>query len=171
MKPCFLVLHPVSMPTAQYPMGDHLLGCGHGPLRIRRHDALRQVLYHALRNDHLGVRIEQHCASDRQLRPGDVFHPSFQNEKPGYFDITAPGAQHSAASVLDAWSWAGIAAEAGVAVKDQLHAAAVEESGGEFYPIVVESFGVELDHRNISRKTSSWNSFFVWFSSQFFYLY
>ena len=37
---------------------------------------------------------------------------------------------------------AGIAAVAGVAVKDQLHAAAVEESGGEFYPIVVESFGV-----------------------------
>ena len=28
-----------------------------------------------------------------------------------------------------------------VAAKDQLHATAVEESGGEFYPIVVESFG------------------------------
>ena len=29
-----------------------------------------------------------------------------------------------------------------MAAKDQLHATAVEESGGEFYPIVVESFGV-----------------------------
>ena len=29
-----------------------------------------------------------------------------------------------------------------MAAKDQLHANAVEESGGEFYPIVVESFGV-----------------------------
>ena len=37
---------------------------------------------------------------------------------------------------------AGFAAEAGVAAKDQLHATAVKESGGEFYPIVVESFGV-----------------------------
>ena len=27
------------------PFGDHLLGCGHGPLRIRRHDALREVLF------------------------------------------------------------------------------------------------------------------------------
>ena len=47
-------------------MGDHLLGCGHGPLRIRRHDALLQVLHHALLSDHPGVRIEQRCASDRQ---------------------------------------------------------------------------------------------------------
>ena len=69
------------------PMGDHLLGCGHGPLRIRHHDALRQVLYHAMLNDHPGVRKEQRCASDRQLRPGDVFHPSFQNGKPGYLTL------------------------------------------------------------------------------------
>ena len=123
------------------PMGDHLLGCGHGPLRIRRHDALRQMLYHALLNDHPGGRIEQRCASDRQLRPGDVFHSSFQNGKPGYFDITVRNTLQPAFLMRGA-EQAGVAAEAGVAVKDHLHAAAVEESGGEFYPIVVESFGV-----------------------------
>ena len=123
------------------PMGDHLLGCGHGPLRIRRHDALRHVLYHALLIDHPGVRIEQRCASDRQLRPGDVFHPSFCNGKPGYFDVTVRNTLQPA-FLLRGAERAGFAAEAGVAAKDQLHATAVEESGGEFYPIVVESFGV-----------------------------
>ena len=93
---------------------------------------LRQVLYHALLNDHPGVRIEQRCASDRQLRPGDFFHPSFQNGKPGYFDITVRNTLQPAFLMRGA-EQAGVAAEAGVAVKDHLHAAAVEESAGEFY--------------------------------------
>ena len=122
-------------------MGDHLLGCGHCPLCIRRHEALRHVLYHALLNDHPGVRIEQRCASDWQLRPGDVFHPSFHNGKPGYFDVTVRNTLQPA-FLLRGAEQAGIAAEAGGAAKDQLHATAVEESGGEFYPIIVESFGV-----------------------------
>ena len=28
--------------------GDHMLGCGHGHLRSKRHDALRDIVYHAL---------------------------------------------------------------------------------------------------------------------------
>ena len=106
---------------------------GHGPLRIRRHDALRQVLYHALLKDHPGLRIEQRCASDRQLRPEDVFHPSFQNGKPGYLDITVRNTLQPA-FLMSGAEQAGIAVEAGVAVKDQLNAAAVEKSGGEFTP-------------------------------------
>ena len=100
------------------PMGDHLLGCGQGPLRIRRHDALCQVLYHALLNDHPGVRIEQRCTSDhdRQLRPGDVFHPSFHNGKPGYFDVTVCNTLQPA-FLLRAAARAGIAAEADVGPK------------------------------------------------------
>ena len=95
-------------------MGDHLLGCGHGPLRIRRRDALRHVLCHALLIDHPGVRIEQRCASDRQLRPGDVFHPSFCNGKPGYFDVTVRNTLQPA-FLLRGAERAGFAAEAGVA--------------------------------------------------------
>ena len=70
------------------PFGDHVLGCGHGPLRIKRHDALREVIYHALSNDNSEVRMEQRCRGDRQSRPGDVFHPSFKNKWQAYFDIT-----------------------------------------------------------------------------------
>ena len=137
-------------------MGDHLLVCGHGPLRIRRHDALRQVLYHALLNDHPGVRIEQLCGSDRQLRPGDVFYPSFQNGKLGYFDVTVRNTLQPAFLMRGA-EQAGIAAEAGVAVKDHLHAAAVEESGGEFHLIVVEwcVASVLLGHASRDRVASN----------------
>ena len=38
--------------------GDHLLGCGHGPMRIRRHDALCDIVFHhaALLQDNSGCR-------------------------------------------------------------------------------------------------------------------
>ena len=41
--------------------GDHLLGCGQGPLRTKRHDALRDVIWHALLMDNKGDVREQHC--------------------------------------------------------------------------------------------------------------
>ena len=66
------------------PFGDHLLGCGHGVLRIQRHDALRDIVYHALRMDNPGVRTEQRCQGDHQDRPGDIFHPDFQDGRPAY---------------------------------------------------------------------------------------
>ena len=39
--------------------GDHLLGCGQGPLRICRHDALCNILYHALSQDNSDVWREE----------------------------------------------------------------------------------------------------------------
>ena len=41
------------------PHGDHLLGCGHGPLRIRRHDMLCDIIWHALSQDNTNSRREQ----------------------------------------------------------------------------------------------------------------
>ena len=38
--------------------GDHLLGCSCGPYRIRKHDALRDVIYHALKLDNLRLNYE-----------------------------------------------------------------------------------------------------------------
>ena len=35
--------------------GDHLLGCAHCPLRIKRHDALRDIIWHALLMDNKGA--------------------------------------------------------------------------------------------------------------------
>ena len=57
-------------------------------MRIRRHDALCDVIYHALLQDNTGCRKEQRCAGSRLDRPGDVFHPDFVHGKPAFFDVT-----------------------------------------------------------------------------------
>ena len=67
--------------------GDHLLGCGHGPMKICRHDALCDVIFHALLQDNSGCKREQRCGSNLD-RPGDVFHPDYSFGKPAYFDVT-----------------------------------------------------------------------------------
>ena len=36
--------------------GDHILGCGDGPLRIRRHDAICGVIWHALVQNNSGCK-------------------------------------------------------------------------------------------------------------------
>ena len=53
--------------------GDHLLGCSHGPMRIRRHDALVSILHHALLQDHPGALKEQRASFDDNSRPRDIF--------------------------------------------------------------------------------------------------
>ena len=70
------------------PNGDHLLGCGQGPLRICRHDALWDVLFHALVQDNTSTRREQHIYGDSQDCPGDIYHPYFSNSMPTYFDVS-----------------------------------------------------------------------------------
>ena len=67
--------------------GDHLMGCGHGPLRIMRHKALRDTIWHALLQDNNNAVRKQHCGEGNS-RPGDVYHPNFQQGKPAYFDIS-----------------------------------------------------------------------------------
>ena len=62
-RSCFISSSPLC--TCLSPIdcfGDHLLGCSHGPMRIHRHDALVDILYNALSQDHPGVFKEQ-CAS------------------------------------------------------------------------------------------------------------
>ena len=127
------------------PFGDHLLGCGHGVLRIQRHDALRDIVYHALRMDNPGVRTEQRCQGDHQDRPGDIFHPDFQDGRPAYFDVTVRNTLQPA-FLAEGAIRPGVAAEAGEAAKDLHHAAAVEQAGGVFLPLAVESFGVWTPH-------------------------
>ena len=67
--------------------GDHVLGCGHSPMRIRRHDALCDIVFHALLQDNSDCEREQRCGS-RLDRPGDVYHPDYLYVKPAYFDVT-----------------------------------------------------------------------------------
>ena len=70
--------------------GDHVLGCGHGPLRIKRHNALCDIIWHSLLLDNKGAIKEQRCGESNN-RPGDVFHPDFKFGKPAYFDVSVRG--------------------------------------------------------------------------------
>ena len=48
-----------------------------GPMRIRHHDALVNILHHAFLQDHPGVLKEQHASFDDSSHPGDIFHPDY----------------------------------------------------------------------------------------------
>ena len=120
--------------------GDHLMGCGHGPLRIMRHNALRDTIWHALLQDNNNAVREQHCGEGNS-RPGDVYHPDFQQGKPAYFDISVRSSLQPQ-YLNRAAHQAGAAGEAGEAEKDTRHAQQVEEAGGLFFPLVVESLGL-----------------------------
>ena len=69
------------------PYGDHLLSCGQGPLRTKRHDALCEIAYHALLTDNKNVKREQHCSGSVDNHPGDVYHSDFSEGQSGFFDV------------------------------------------------------------------------------------
>ena len=141
--PLFSATSPVRCPCGSVvdQFGDHLLGCGHGPMRIRRHDALCDVIYHALLQDNTGCRKEQRCAGSRLDRPGDVFHPDFVHGKPAYFDVTVRCPLQESLLGRSAVS-AGVAAAKGEEDKDAHHDELVQADGGVFVPLVVESLGL-----------------------------
>ena len=56
------------------PFGDHLLSFGHGPLQIRRHNALCDTIYHALLTENNLVKREQQCFRFDAYRSGDIYH-------------------------------------------------------------------------------------------------
>ena len=70
------------------PLGDHLLGCGFGPFRIHRHNALCNNILHSLLQDNANTRCEQQVSGDSQACPGDVYHPDFTNSHPTYLDVS-----------------------------------------------------------------------------------
>ena len=116
--------------------GDHLLSCGHGPLRTRRHDALCEIVYHALLTDNKYVKREQRCSGNVDNRPGDVFHPDFSEGRAGFFDVTVRNSLLPT-FITKAAINAGAAAEAAEASKDIHHEAHVVAAGGSFFPLVV----------------------------------
>ena len=137
--------------------GDHALGCS-SSLRIRRHDALCDTVYHWLLVDNSGVRREQRCSSQSMDRPGDVFHPDFSNGKAAYFDISVRNS-FSPSHVINAAVKAGAAAQAGEMEKDERHDSNVSSYGCLFYPLVVESYGVWSEHslellKSIAKKST-----------------
>ena len=83
IPPSSSLICPCTQFIDQY--GDHLLGCSCGPYRISRHNALRDVIYHALKLDNQNVKIEQRVNGDSNTRPGDIYHPDFDNGKQCFF--------------------------------------------------------------------------------------
>ena len=43
--------------------GDHLLGCGRRALRTKRHNALRDIIFHHVLSDNSDCKLEQGCSS------------------------------------------------------------------------------------------------------------
>ena len=121
--------------------GDHILGYGNGPLRIRRHDAICDVIWHALLQDHSGCKKQQRCSTDLD-RPGDVFHPDFQFGKPAYLMSLCMRHPLQDSLICLSAATAGVAAGRGEADKDSHHEASVRAAGGIFIPLVVESLGL-----------------------------
>lgn len=121
--------------------GDHLIECNHGPYRIRRHDALRDVVWHALQQDNASACREQRISGDCRDRPGDVYHPDFSEGKPTFFDISVRSSLQ-ASSISQSSCNAGVAGSRGEMAKDEKHRQLVEDNGGIFIPLVVESFGL-----------------------------
>lgn len=123
------------------PYGDHLLGCGQGPLRIRRHNGLRDVIWHALLQDDTEVRRELRISGDSQERPGDIAHPTFVDGRPTYFDVSVSNTLQPG-NLNRALSMAGVAALEAEMRKDTKYEDHVRSQGGRFIPLVVESLGL-----------------------------
>ena len=71
-----------------------------------------------------------------------IFHPDFANGRPTYFDVSARNTLQPG-NLNHASMQAGAAAAACREVeKDLKHAANVENVGGRFYPLVMETLGV-----------------------------
>ena len=83
---------------------------------------------------------EQGIPSDRS-RPGDIYHPDFHLGRPAYFDLSVRSTTQSAV-ISSASSQAGVAAAVGEIAKDNQYQDIVNDNGGDFIPLVCETFGV-----------------------------
>ena len=108
------------------PYGDHLIGCSHGPYRIRYHNALRDIIWHALQQDNSEVRREQRICRDDRSKPGDVFHPHFTDGKPTYFDVSVRN-MIQPSSITMASTNASVVGSTGEQEKDRKHSELVEK--------------------------------------------
>ena len=71
-----------------YPHGDHLLSCSYDSALNRHHNALCDIIWHALLIDNKAARREQTCSSNSKARPGNIFHPDIVDGRPAFFYVT-----------------------------------------------------------------------------------
>ncbi len=136
--------------------GDHAFGCG--PLRIKRHEDVCDVIYHCLLKENAGTRREQGCSTLFIDRPGDVYHPDFSQGKPAYFDVSVRNS-FGLSRIINAASKAGVAAKDGECEKDLQHDENVAVARGIFYPLIIKTYGVWSMHslkvlKSIANKTT-----------------
>ena len=105
-------------------------------MRIRWHDALSDVIFHALLQDNSGYKREQRCGFILDC-PRDVFHPDYLFGKPAYFDVTV--CNHLQDSLLS--QSAVFAALRSEVEKDAHYEEAVRGAGG-FHPFGFEDSGL-----------------------------
>ena len=106
--------------VAVSPHEDHLLGCGYDSALNRRHNALCDIIWHALLIDNKAARREQTCSSNSKARPGDIFHSDFVDGRPAFFDAAVRNTVQ-AKYVGEAAEMTGAAARAGELEKDYKH--------------------------------------------------
>ncbi|XP_062502891.1 uncharacterized protein LOC134179892 [Corticium candelabrum] len=123
------------------PHGDHVLGCGHGSLRNKRHDTLCDVIFNTVLVDNRDCKKEQRCNSHNNARPGDVFHPDFLQGRAAYFDVTVRNSLQ-ASYLLESATQPGAAAAGGDSEKIAQYEDEVNAAGCDFYSLVVEALGV-----------------------------
>ena len=103
---------------------------------------------------------EQRASGDNQSRLGDFYHPDFCQGCPAFFDVSARNTLSP--SFLSQASVSAGAAAAREALKDKQHEANVVVAGGQFYPLIVETFGVWTPFaretlKDIARRTTARN--------------
>ena len=110
-----------------------MLGCGYDSALDRRHNALCDIIWHALLIDNKAARREQTCSGSSRARPGDIFHPDFADGRPAFFEVTVRNTVQ-AKYVCEAAEMAGATAMAGEMEKDYKHEDSVLKCGGQFFP-------------------------------------
>ena len=135
LSPLYLCLTSIDQ------FGNHLLECSYGPMRICHHDALVDIICHALSQRHPGVLKEQRVSYDNHSRPGDVYHSDFQFDHLAYYASACSTTQPS--HISSSSCCAGVTAvAAGEVAKDLKHQDLVEETGCDFVLLAVETYDV-----------------------------
>ena len=106
-------------------------------MRPKRHDALRDIIYHCVLTDNKEARIEQRSNPVNLKRPGGIFHPDFLEGKPAYFDVSIRNPL-----LLQFIINSATAAAAGELEKDDKYDEDVSLSGSSFYPLIAETLGI-----------------------------
>ena len=100
------------------------------------------IVHHVISQSHPGVLKEQRTPCEDQSCPGDVYHLDFQSGRPAFFDVSVRSTTQPS-YISSASTCAGVAVAAGeLAIENLTHQDAVEETGCDFIPLVVEIFSV-----------------------------